>query len=307
MAERSLAEMAVFYAQRGWAVFPVAPRDKVPLIKGGTGCKAATSNLAQVRRWWTETPDANIGLHCGPQSGIWVLDVDAGSGGFDTLAMLEDEHGLLPRTLQSKTGGGGMHFFWRWPAAGGDGIRNSVGLRMADGARYPGIDLRAFGGYVVVPPSVHSSGRRYEWEVQVNPIPAPAWLVTLIQRREDPIAPPPRPRPVAALDSGLSRRAQAYVRRAVERCLEELQQAPQGQRHEALNLAAWNMGRLVGGGLLSREEIEPVLIEAGLALGKGSREVHRTVRQALDAGEKNPRELPPERPRDEWSQRQEHR
>jgi hypothetical protein len=29
----------------------------------------------------------------------------------------------------------------------------------------PGIDIRADGGFIVVPPSLHASGRRYAWDL----------------------------------------------------------------------------------------------------------------------------------------------
>ena len=46
----------------------------------------------------------------------------------------------------------------------------------------PGIDLRGDGGFVVAPPSLHASGRRYEWEIGASPddlplAPAPRGLL----------------------------------------------------------------------------------------------------------------------------------
>ena len=55
----------------------------------------------------------------------------------------------------------------------GRDIRNSVS------AIAPGIDVRGTGGYVVVPPSIHPSGRRYTWSVDsANTFAdAPQWLL----------------------------------------------------------------------------------------------------------------------------------
>jgi hypothetical protein len=69
------------------------------------------------------------------------------------------------------TGGGGHHLYFRHP---GGSVRNRAGLA-------PGLDLRADGGYVVAPPSLHPSGRHYAWRAghepeQVALAPAPAWL-----------------------------------------------------------------------------------------------------------------------------------
>ncbi|MBC6435928.1 bifunctional DNA primase/polymerase, partial [Nostoc sp. HG1] len=84
-----LREAALRYANDGWAVFPLVPRKKMPLIpkdeadakaKGwpgaGRGCRDATSNLIQVDRWWSKCPNANIGIATGPASGVFVVDLD---------------------------------------------------------------------------------------------------------------------------------------------------------------------------------------------------------------------------------------
>jgi hypothetical protein len=46
----------------------------------------------------------------------------------------------------------------------------------------PGIDIRADGGYVLAPPSVHPSGKQYAWSVDCASAiaEAPAWLLAKI-------------------------------------------------------------------------------------------------------------------------------
>src|SRR5262245_16370145 len=61
------------------------------------GLLDATRDPDVVREWWTKAPLANIGIRTGPESGIFVLDIDSDKGGFDTLARLEREHELLPK------------------------------------------------------------------------------------------------------------------------------------------------------------------------------------------------------------------
>jgi hypothetical protein len=130
---------------------------------------SAKSNI--INGWWWAIPQANIGL---ATDGLVVVDVDPHKGGADSLARLEGEHGELPLTWRSLTGGGGEHVFFRAPA--GAEARNSVATLA------PGIDIRAAGGYVVGPPSLHLSGRRYAWSVDHHPdetplADAPQWLV----------------------------------------------------------------------------------------------------------------------------------
>ena len=69
--------VALAYAEAGIPVFPCAasgPRCKQPLTEHGH--HDATTDLDQIRRWWTRWPDALVGIPTGPDSGVWVLDVD---------------------------------------------------------------------------------------------------------------------------------------------------------------------------------------------------------------------------------------
>jgi hypothetical protein len=170
------------YAGRGWPVFPC--RGKRPHVKNGLH-DAATDRLT-VERWWTRIwPGANVAIRAGSESGLLVLDVD-GEAGADALAALEREHAELGATVECLTGGGGRHLYFAHP--GGE-LRNSAG-RLA-----PGLDVRGDGGYVIAPPSRHSSGGRYEWSVdghpdELEPAQAPAWLLEGLRARRNGTAPP---------------------------------------------------------------------------------------------------------------------
>lgn len=165
---RILMRAAAGLTRRGMAVFPVHS----PSVSGcscgrhdcSSPCKhprvhwrtSASTDAGQVRDWWTRWPTANIGLVTGVKSGLIVLDVDPAHGGLDSLRDLVAEEGAVEAFARVRTGGGGMHFYLRHP---GGRVRNRTGLR-------PGIDVRGDGGYVVAPPSVHASGRRYVWEAR---------------------------------------------------------------------------------------------------------------------------------------------
>jgi hypothetical protein len=137
------------------------------------GLLSASTRTNFISGWWWGEPGANIGL---VTDGLVVVDVDPHKGGADNLARIEADHGEFPHTWRSITGGGGEHIFFRAPR--GSNIRS----RAEDIA--PGIDIRANGGYVVAPPSLHRSGRRYAWSVDHHPdetplADAPPWLVEL--------------------------------------------------------------------------------------------------------------------------------
>ena len=152
----SMYDAAIEYAKKGFAVFPLKYRDKVPLTRNG--CKDATTDAAQIKAWWQKYPNANIGLATGSVSqNIFVIDLDIdedrGIDGYHSLEDWQREHGDFPETWTAITGRGGYHLYYR----GNGKIKNRAGI-------IDGVDIRGNGGYVVAPPSIHKNGRRYEWE-----------------------------------------------------------------------------------------------------------------------------------------------
>lgn len=162
------------YAEQGWQSFPIKERDKTPIVKWAD---VATTEENMLVGWWDTMPEANIAIACGKRSGIVVLDVDAGHGGYESLTVLFEKFGPLPTTPVSKTGSGGEHIFFKHP---GIEIRNSAGKLGK------GLDIRGDGGYVVAPPSVHPNGNVYEWEVRPSETPLadmPEWMIELLREK----------------------------------------------------------------------------------------------------------------------------
>lgn len=113
---KSMKEWALYYAELGLAVFPLAYRNKVPAIEGG--CKAATTEKSKIERWWNQNPRYNIGIATGNKSnGLVVIDLDVdknkGIDGYEVLRDWQNKHGELPETWQSITGRGGYHYFYK--------------------------------------------------------------------------------------------------------------------------------------------------------------------------------------------------
>ena len=161
-----LHECALALASRGVPIFPCQPRGKEPVTSNG--CKAATTNTVAIDRWWTAAPDMNIGIATGEVAGFFVVDVD-GQEGEASLRDLEVANGELPPTVEVITGRG-RHLYFR--------IGEHEMPRNSAGAIGVGIDTRGTGGYVMAPPSVHPSGRKYEWSVDCADrfADAPDWL-----------------------------------------------------------------------------------------------------------------------------------
>lgn len=125
-------------------------------------------------RW----PQANVGS---PTGGLrLVLDIDNhdGKNGSATLDELCDRyHFRLPETFTVMTGGGGYQMHMQTPAG--------VWVPSSEGKLGVGLDIRADGGFAVMPPSLHKSGRRYEITCDAPLAPVPEALLTLLvpQRR----------------------------------------------------------------------------------------------------------------------------
>ncbi|MBI9017417.1 MAG: DUF3987 domain-containing protein [Phycisphaerae bacterium] len=160
MSENKLLNAALLYIKRGWHILPLQPCGKKPLTPHG--CKDATTDEQQIRQWWQRWPDANIGLLCGPKSGVYVVDIDndpdKNVDGWDSIAQLEAEHGMIAPTVTQATPRGGAHYFFKAekPPANKNSFRN-------------GIDIRSDGYYVVLTPSVHPNGLEYHWVEGFSP------------------------------------------------------------------------------------------------------------------------------------------
>lgn len=281
-------EYAIAYAARGWAVFPLMARDKRPMIaqsKPGAndgGFHLASTDGAQIDRWWWKWPNANIGLRCGEASGVFVLDLD-GPGAEAALSALCETHGPLPDTLMQRTGKG-RHLIFRMAA----GVRNRGGGYLVDGKRVAceGFDVRGEGGYIVLPPSVHPSGRIYAWENETLPAEAPRWLIDAIV--------PPAPKPAAPMQAYKGEGcATPYGEKALDSAVHRISTALPGTRHNTLSGEAASIGELVAGGEIERGYAERALVTAATAMMGGAitqRELSK-ISWGLTIGQSRPRRI----------------
>ncbi len=144
------------------------------------GLKDASAEAEQINSWWSSFPGSNVGLLTGRASGIVVLDIDLKSGGLNSLRKLQEDYDQFPQTSCVRTGGGGLHYYFKAPEFP---LKNRTNL-------LPGIDFRADGGYVVAPPSLHASGYLYEWETRCENSFMPAWLLELVKPQHKTISKP---------------------------------------------------------------------------------------------------------------------
>lgn len=295
-------DLALSYVYHGVSVFPCRAADEVTdqvdeetgeilVLKAKTplrsnGFKGATVNGGLVQRMWDNYPDAMVGIPTGEQLGAWVLDVDVHKdengnviNGYETLASLEDQHGVLPETARAKTAGGGTHYYFKHVPS----VRNRGGL----GA---GLDVRGSGGYVIAPGSRTGDGREYVWvdfdgEGLPEVVDAPEWLLELVT------PPPATSTPVDySYEPGTN---DAYIEQAIRLELEETASVPMGGgRNNRLNQASYSLGTLVGAGALRESEARALLQDVARQWGRDWTQCCKTIDNGLKAGIVNPRVIP---------------
>jgi Bifunctional DNA primase/polymerase, N-terminal len=170
-------QAALQYAiERGWAVFPVwwiesnghcACGRAVghPKCKPGKhpigrlvprGHKDASKDPTQIRSWWEQCPNANIGVAMGDASGVFAIDLDGAKGHKILGDVRRDNDATLREPLMSQSGRGpdGHHLIYNVPP----GRRLGRVLR-----RDLSVDIIGNGGYIIAPPSNHISGGTCQW------------------------------------------------------------------------------------------------------------------------------------------------
>jgi hypothetical protein len=162
------------YAARRWWTFP-APADgskkslKSAERSGGVRW-GATIDPEVIRKEFRSHRfrDQNVGIMCGVESGIFVIETDTAEHGDDidgeaALNAWEADNGALPPTLMARSPSGSVHRYFRHP---GRGIKvKSFSAILGEGS---GVDCKADGGMVLAPPSVRpataaKAGGVYSW------------------------------------------------------------------------------------------------------------------------------------------------
>ena len=164
--------------EQGYPVFPCVPNKKIPLTS--RGFYDASADKEVIKKWWAQSPKANIGLATGSKADLLVIDVDVknDAGGLASMEQLQLEFGELNSTRRVITPSGGYHLYFKHPR---DGIKNTIGIR-------PGIDIKTEGGYVLAAGSV-IDGNPYYVETDMDPQELPKkWVNLLVLGKTSPAA-----------------------------------------------------------------------------------------------------------------------
>ena len=213
----TMIDSAVEYAEAGHRVFPIwGVREDGSCQCPDANCSSpgkhphgrlvphgltdASDDPETVRSWWRQYPGGNIGLVTGEQ--FFVVDCDKAKeiDGTALWLKLAEDRGDLPETACADTGGGGAHFCYAMQE--GIAVNNQQGL-LVEGHRVVGIDVRGSGGYIVAPPSVHASGRRYAWKRDLDHLKAaPGWVQELVSKASFPITVTPDDNLIVRMERG---------------------------------------------------------------------------------------------------------
>lgn len=138
----TLRESALQWAEEGFAIFPCMPFRKEPAVSWK---RDATTDMDRVNKWWTDWPDANIGMptgntgHSGRRIEVLDIDVKPSNDGRWTLEKPNITDQFKHSFARVITPSGGYHYYFR----------------SADqpSGKLLGVDFKATGGYVLIPPS----------------------------------------------------------------------------------------------------------------------------------------------------------
>lgn len=285
---QTAAEAAQEYARRGWHVFPAPPGRKQSYLAAADhdGRRwGASDDPETVAANFRAFPSANVGIAT-QESGLVVLDLDRKDerDGIVWLAGMIEKHGPLPDTIEAGTPSGGRHLYFRAPAG--------VEIKTCEGEVAPGVDVRAWGGMVIAPPSAKpGAAEPYHWR---NPpglfdlAEAPEWLLALLPRRDQRKLSERATAASFRIDTGETGWADAALRGEIAAVLS----APEGQRNAQLNRSAFNLGQIVAGGGLIEALVRDRLTGAAQAAGLDAGEIEKTIASGLTKGMESPREAP---------------
>ena len=150
MTMNSVLEQASEYIDQGWSILPVKPSEKRPYMTNWLQYQHVKATKEMAENWFTSLTGAGVGMVTGRISGVVVLDIES-----YCKIPIEELLRRYPTQMVSRTGSGGYHLFYLYPNDVPK-IANRVGI-------FEGADIRADGGFIVLPPTRHPNGRQYEW------------------------------------------------------------------------------------------------------------------------------------------------
>jgi hypothetical protein len=238
------------------------------------GFYAATREPSRIAELVRACPDGLLAVRTGAApagAGVVAVDIDPGHGG-----RLDSE--LMRPTLAVVSGNAGWHLYYRHP--GGDVLSRPL-------PGVPGVDVKADGGYCVLPPSVHpATRRRYRW---ANTRPVGEMAPRLAEMVLAPPAVGARAAQFAVDGAWRAREGIGagdgvrHPEKLLQACLAAVRRAPQGRRRVTLYGAARGVARVVLAGHLTAADAVTLLADVGREVEQTDRDIHAAIAGAFTA------------------------
>ena len=271
-----------YYAEQGWKLIPCygispagcncgnshsgrADGGKHPMISDWP--LNATSDSQQLHKWFGNESQNNVAVVC-DESGLVVIDIDPRNGGDESFIALESLlEGAIPTTVTALTGEytvkgkkvRGRHLYFK---------ADSTTRYIKDFSRlgYKGIDVKS-NGYVLLSPSLHSSGVNYEWEeglshydIEIAELSTELKSVMIKGNKNHKL---PNNSDHIDFTKFQEVMASSSAKRELANQVERItKKTMEGQRNVALNESAFVMGQYIAGGQISLNEARNALFEA---------------------------------------------
>ena len=278
-----MVDHAVMYADSGFSVIPLQPRQKIPAINTWRGAQNEAPTPETIKRWWSQYPHCNIGLVCGAVSQCVVVDCD----GLEAVKRYSERFPHLLDTYQVASGSRkGRHFYYR--TRGGMKSTRYIGT-------VGNVEIQADGKYVVAAPSVHPTGGIYEGFgllshlIETDLAEVVEWISVLTakkhglnQRRNSPSA---SSKPIGD--------GSRYWDKAIAGEIDTIYKATQGNQNNALYRASLKIGSIVAAGQFDLDKAVSALWGAAIGCGYTGRDgdgaTFRTIQSGLRQGMRSAR------------------
>ena len=293
--QNSLKAAALAHAKNGFYVIPLVENSKRPLISDWQN--RATTNPLQIDSWWTEHPNANIGIAC-EVSNLIVIDLDTSKGavppsswnelgvknGEDVFREICKKAGdvQLFETYSVKTPSGGKHLYFY-----------DQNIAIKQGTEVNGwwrVDTRSKGGYIVAEGSrlINSANGVTDQYRSIGNnsvvLNFPTWL------RDELSSKPIGERVIASSSNSASSVLSdpKFSLEFAEQVLSErctlIRNTPEGRRNQSLIKHATYIGKIIGMGSLDERKSSESLLEAAMASGLTKVESVRQINAGIKYG-----------------------
>ena len=309
----SILNNALSYTQQGISVIPSDPKTKLPYWhrlprishptqpgKTKATWKPYMKKIASMNRLqqWFQDGCLNITVVCGQVSGrLVVFDFD-----YEADVIFPSwwqAIGALSAVLAVARSFKGYHVYFR---VAGDWLLPTQKVAFNEEGQLL-IEIKGEGGVIQAPPSRHPTGCRYQWllrsHLQMPVLTAGAYTHLLSAAQAFNRRPKPQPLTAQERDTWrvvnlpvgedpLLRRLNRYIEVSAANECAQLSKVMKGSRNDALNKAAFRLGRFVGADLLAPDQVYQALFQACHANGyiqeDGIEAFRRTFASGLSKG-----------------------